>query len=138
MSRLLRLFCVCLGVTIVAALQAHGAINTGHRIEHSLDFPGVAYADAAAVDHDHHEPDHQATDSEPPEYGAIADTGGDERPFHHHHHGGDIQLALLAPAALLPVNPVLSANPGPAHDALPPSLSDDGPSRPPKHLRLIA
>ncbi len=129
-------------MTIVVALQAHGAINSGHRIEHSLDFPGVAYADAAAVEHDHHhdhDHDNQTTDSEPPEYAATADTGGDERPIHHHHHsGGDIQLALLTPAAPIPVNPLLSANPGPAHDALPSGRSDDGPSHPPKQKRLIA
>jgi hypothetical protein len=131
-------------VTVVVALQAHGAVNAGHRIEHSLDFPGLAYIDTAAVDHDHHpgDHDHEAPDNAPPEpamSGDAADAAGDERPIHHHSHSsGDVQLALSTPSTLLPVNPLLTANPDPLPETLPSGLSDDGPSHPPKQPRLIA
>ena len=43
MPQLLRLLCICLGVTIMVAVQMHGVINNQHRVQHSVQFPGVSY-----------------------------------------------------------------------------------------------
>lgn len=145
MPQSLRLLCVCLGVTIMVALQAHGVINTQHRIEHGLQFPGVSYAEAALIDHDH-EPDHgHGHDHHQPEPSPtddasafdVADAPGDGPIKHHHHSGGDIHVALATPAQ--PTESVIaaSANLGPTPGLTPPGLRGDGPSHPPKQQRLI-
>jgi hypothetical protein len=113
-------------------------MNAQHRVEHSLQFPGVSYADASAIDHDH---DHEHEQAEPAHESDglvidVADQDGEPGPINHHHHsGGDIQLALTAP--LHPLNARLSGSmlvqPLPA--ALPPGLALDGPTHPPRQLR---
>jgi hypothetical protein len=135
-------------VIVMIALQAHGVINTQHRIDHALQFPGVAYAETASVDHDHaedhdHGHDHESFDPEPlstdiAEAVDVADTGGDSPINHHHHSGGDIHVALAAPTH--PAQAVISAAArlGPMDSLTPPGLSGDGPSHPPKQQRLIA
>lgn len=140
MLRLFRLLHVCLAVIVVIALQAHGTVDSRHRVEHSLDFPGVAYADSAAVDHVHdrdHGHDHGASEQTSSGGATVGDTveaDGTEAPVrHHHHHGGaDVQLALTGSAAAVSPGPASSGTAGPALDALPPGLSGDGPSHPPK------
>ncbi|MGQ3042543.1 MAG: hypothetical protein ACT6R7_10000 [Brevundimonas aurantiaca] len=137
MSKLLRLLCVCLGVTIVVALQAHSAITAQHRVEHTLQFPGVSYADASAIDHDH-DHDHDQAEPAPVSDGPVidvADTDGDTPVNHHHHSGGDLQLALATPSHPIDGGLLNPANLGPAPDAMPAGLSRDGPSHPPKQLR---
>jgi hypothetical protein len=135
LSKLLRLLCVCLAVTVVVALQAHSAIMAQHRVEHTLQFPGVSYADASAIDHDH---DHDQVEPAPVSDGPVldvADTNGDTPVNHHHHSGGDIHLALATPSHPIDGGLLSSANLGPAPGALPAGLSRDGPSHPPKQLR---
>jgi hypothetical protein len=145
MPKLFRLFCVCLGVTIVVALQAHGAINSQHRIEHGVQFPGVSYADMAEIEHGHdhdQDRDHAPAESSPLDDGPVldvADTVGGDGPIKHHHHsGGDVHVALIT--AQYPVQAGLmdSASLGQKPDLVPPGFSRDGPSHPPKQLRLIA
>ncbi len=147
MPQLLRLFCVCLGVTIVVALQAHGVINTQHRIEHGLQFPGVSYAEAAMIDHDHerdqghgHEHEHEQPEPSPTDDASafeIAETPADGPIKHHHHGGGDVQVALATPAHPIESVIMASADLGPTPDLAPPGLRGDGPSHPPKQQRLI-
>ncbi|GAA0624948.1 hypothetical protein GCM10009422_21820 [Brevundimonas kwangchunensis] len=142
MPQSLRLLCVCLGVTIMVALQAHGVINTQHRIEHGLQFPGVSYAEAASIDHDHdHDHEHDQTDPSPttdaPAFD-VADTPGGDAPINHHHHsGGDVHVALATPVH--PTETVIStsAHLGPTPGLTPPGVRGDGPSHPPKQQRLI-
>jgi hypothetical protein len=141
LSRLLRRLHVCLAVIVVIALQTHGAMVSQHRVEHSLDFPGAAYAHTAAADHVHDD-DHGASEQASSGDAISGDTveaDGNEAPVRHHHHGGgDIQLALVGSAGTLPPGPASSANKGPLREALPPGVSDDGPSHPPKQHSLIA
>lgn len=138
MSRLLRLFCVCLGVTVVVALQAHGAISTKHRIEHGLQYPGVSYAETASFDHGH-DHDHDQVEPAPVSDGFAVDADNGDAPVTHHHHGGgDVHLALAAPMHPLEAGHPGSLTLGPVPDSVPPGYSRDGPSHPPKQLRLIA
>jgi hypothetical protein len=142
----LRLLCVCLGVTIMVALQAHGVINTQHRIEHSVQFPGVSYAEAAMIDHDHepdhgHEHDHDQPEPSPTDAAAafdVAESPGDGPIKHHHHSGGDIHVGLAMPAD--PTESIItsSVDLAPAPGLTPPGVRGDGPSHPPKQQRLIA
>lgn len=130
-------------MTVVVALQAHGAVSTKHRIEHGLQYPGVAYADTVAVDHDHdHDHDHDQLEPAPISDGFVldvADTDNGDAPVNHHHHsGGDIQLALATPAHPVEAGHPGSMSLGPVPDSVPPGYSRDGPSHPPKQLRLIA
>jgi hypothetical protein len=146
LPQLLRHFCVCLAVTIVVALQAHGVINTQHRIEHGLQFPAVSYAEAAMIDHDHepdhgHEHDHEQSEPSPTDDAAafdVADGPGDGPVKHHHHSGGDIHVALATPAHPTESVTTASADLGPAPSLAPPGFRGDGPSHPPKQQRLIA
>lgn len=144
---LVRHLCVCLCVTIVVALQAYGVINVQHRIEHGLQSPGVSYAEASAVDHDHgydHGHDHEAPllavaeidDSSSAEM--VNNPAGDGPINHHHHNGGDGHLALALSPALAHVLPTVSTNQGPGPDLPPPDRPGDAPSHPPKQQRLIA
>ena len=126
-------------MTVVVALQAHGAISTKHRIEHGLQYPGVAYAETASVDHDH---DHDQVEPAPASDGFALDVvdadSGDAPVTHHHHSGGDVQLALTAPMHPIEAGQPGSMTLGPVPDVVPPGYSRDGPSHPPKQLRLIA
>ena len=146
MPQLLRLLCVCLGVTIVVALQAHGVIDTQHRIEHGLQFPGLSYAESATIDHDHerdhgHEHKHDQPEPSPTDDASVfevADTPGGDSPIKHHHHGGgDVHVALAT--LVHPTEAVItaSANLEPAPSLTPPGHRGDGPSHPPKQQRLI-
>lgn len=147
MTRLLRQICASLAVTIVVALQAHGAINAQHRIEHSLQFPGVAYADTSMTAHAHgddHDHEHEADDHVDPvaidtdDAAAfdVAGNGDDGAPMRHHHHGGgDVHLALVSPTHPLGQGLLSTANLGPASGTVPPGASGDGPTHPPRQLR---
>jgi hypothetical protein len=136
LPRLFRLLCVCLGVTVMVAVQMHGVQNNQHSVQHSVQFPGVTYEAMAEVAHHH---DHVPA-SEAPDGGAVLDVADNgDAPFSHHHHsGGDIHLALTAPVHPVGSGLLASLDLGPAPDALPPGLTGDDPSHPPKHARLIA
>ena len=145
MPRLLRLLCVCLGVTVMVAVQMHGVVNSQHRIEHGLQFPGVSYEDAADLAHDHdqhhdhghgHEHGHETADDDLVSDQAMsidmADNSG-ETPFtHHHHNGGDIHVALAAPVHPAANRLFAPLDLGPALDALPPGALLDAPLQPPR------
>lgn len=138
LSRLFRQLCALVAVTIVVTLQAYGVSNAQHRIEHSLQFPGVDYAEMTAADHDHGH-DHEDVDHEDGTSTSDGDASFDTAPTgdappmtHHHHAGGDVHLALLTPQH--PITDVVAraATLGPLPDALRPGVDDDGPSHPPK------
>jgi hypothetical protein len=130
----------------MVAMQAHGVINSQHRVDHGLQFPGVSYAQAALVDHVHegghgheHEPD-QAEPS-PTQIASVIDVADtpDDGPINHHHHsGGDIHVALASPAHPTESVPAPLAHVQPLASLAPPGFRGDGPSRPPKQQRLIA
>lgn len=143
MSRLVRTICACLAVTLVVALQVVNTINAEHRIEHALQFPGVAYAEAAGMDHDHAEPsgdvDHDADehgyqDKASTDIPALAEGGDDDgaRPIHHHHSGGDIQMAMADAPKPSDVAFYHAAKLGPAPGSVPPGLVLDSPFQPPR------
>ncbi|WP_426035069.1 hypothetical protein [Brevundimonas sp. DC300-4] len=139
MPQSFRLLCVCLGVAILVALQAHGVIDTRHRLEHGLQFPGVSYAEAATIGHDH---EHDQTEPAPTDDASafdVADRPGGDSPINHHHHGGgDVHVALTTPAHQTEAVIMASARLGPASGLRPPGIRGDGPSHPPKQQRLIA
>lgn len=140
LPKLLRLLCVCLGVTIVVALQAHSAVSSQHRVEHTLQFPGVSYADASAIDHDHgHDHDHDQAEPAAVSEGLVVDVAdadaGDTPINHHHHSGGDIHLALATSSHPIDGGVVSSIRLGPAPGNVPSGVSRDGPSHPPRQLR---
>ncbi|HEY1072070.1 MAG TPA: hypothetical protein VGE49_04010 [Brevundimonas sp.] len=135
---MLRLLCVCLGVTVMVAVQMHGVVNSQHRIEHGLQFPGVTFEDASDLAHDHapeHGHSHDAADDAPSDATvdvAVADEGG-KTPFsHHHHNGGDIHVALAAPVHPTASGMITALDLGPAPDALPPGALLDAPHQPPR------
>ena len=139
MARLFRLLCVCLGVTVMVAVQMHGVVNSQHRIEHGLQFPGVAFEDAADLAHDHdhdHEHSHDAADDGPASDPGLSIDAADDSgktPFNHHHHnGGDIHVALSAPAHPSASGLFAALDLGPAPDAVPPGAVLDAPHQPPR------
>lgn len=150
LPQLLRLINACLGVAILVALQAHGVIDTRHRIDHSLQFPGVSYAEAAAIDHDHkrrhtlqsdHEHEHDQPQIAPSDNLSALDVadGPENGPIKHHHHGGvELPLALALPLAQVEdrtaKTETLALRPGLA----PSGLRGGGLFHPPKQQRLIA
>ncbi|MFN7128002.1 MAG: hypothetical protein ACK4OJ_02955 [Brevundimonas sp.] len=130
----------------MVALQAHGVIDTQHRIEHALQFPGVSYAEAATIDQDQeadHGDEHARDQPESPPTGEAATSDVPDKSIdgpikHHHHNAGEIHVALATPVH--PSEAVISAsgNLAPAAGLTPPGLRGDGPSHPPKQQRLIA
>lgn len=131
-------------MTLVVALQAYGAANAQHRVEHTLQYPGVSYVEMSAAPHAHaddhaqdHDHDHEAPAPDPaPNEGPVADlseTPDGDVPLPHHHHGaGDIHLALAAPAHPVAEAVKADARLGPTPGRLPPGVYRDGPSHPPK------
>jgi hypothetical protein len=122
MSRPVRQVLAVLLVTVMVALQGYGAAIGRHRVEHALDFPGVAYAAMALTDHDHDAP----TKSAEPEPGLEAPLenppiDGDEARHSHHYGGGDVPMALTE-AAAAPSAPW----PGASAHAPPPGLDPAG------------
>jgi hypothetical protein len=140
LPQLLRLLCICLGVTIMVAVQMHGVVNNQHRVQHSVQFPGVTYEAMAETAHDHDHHHDQAETGEDPDAGPVLDVvNNDDAPVSHHHHsGGDIHLALAAPVHPVGSGLMDALDLGPAPDALPPGLTGDDPTHPPRHARLIA
>ncbi|WP_258526263.1 hypothetical protein [Brevundimonas diminuta] len=137
LPRLFRLLCVCLGVTVMVAVQMHGVQNNQHRIEHGLQFPGVSYEDAADLAHDHdHSQSHDAVTSDDASTAVlavdVADDGGKSPLSHHHHNGGDIHVALATPVHPTGAGVVTTLDLGPAPDAVPPGAILDAPHQPPR------
>lgn len=139
MQRLLRLLCVCLGVTVMVAVQMHGVVNGQHRIEHGLQFPGVSYEEAADIAHDHDEDHGHSHDanvddapSDNPTAFDVADDGGKTPLGHHHHGGGDIHMALASPVHPAASGAMTTLDLGPAPDAVPPGAILDAPHQPPR------
>lgn len=142
MTRLFRQICVGLAVTIVVALQAHGVLASQHRAEHSVQFPGVAYADMSMIEHahgddHHHEPEGASPAVEVDDASTVdaADSPDGAPTTHHHHGGGDIHVALFAPPHPLDESEMSPVNLGPARGTLPPGAIADGPTHPPRQLR---
>jgi len=141
LPRLIRLLCIYLGVTIMVAVQMHGVLNNQHRVQHGTQFPGVSYEAMADVahDHDHHPDQVQAGETPGSDASLDAADNGQDAPYNHHHNGGgDIHLALTSPAHPAGSGLMAAVDLAPSPHALPPGLTGDGPSRPPRHARLIA
>ncbi|MFA4900110.1 MAG: hypothetical protein WC563_11340 [Brevundimonas sp.] len=134
MSHLARQFCVGLAVTLMVALQGFGAISAEHKIEHAVQFPGVAYVEIAADDHDH-DHDRQAVDAVPGDTAFdVADSDIDEQPVkpHHHHGGGDQHLVIGDELPSIDGSMIHVARLGPAPDSVPPGALVDAPHQPPR------
>lgn len=101
MSRLVRQICIGLAVTLMVTLQGFAVRDGQHRLEHALQFPGVAFSDSAA-DHKHHDDGHDHAHEAEAEIFAAADAAIDAvdqsempvLPHHHHGGGGDVHIAL--------------------------------------------
>ena len=134
LSHLARQFCVGLAVTLMVALQGFGAISAEHKIEHAVQFPGVAYVEIAADDHDH-DHDRQAVDAVPGDTAFdVADSDIDEQPVkpHHHHGGGDQHLVIGDELPSIVGSMIHVARLGPAPDSVPPGALVDAPHQPPR------
>lgn len=132
LSHLARQFCVGLAVTLMVALQAFGAISAEHRIEHAVQFPGVAYVEVAADDHDH---DRQIIDAVPGDIAFdVADSDIDEQPVkpHHHHGGGEQPLVISDDLPSIDGSMIQVVRLGPAPVSMPPGALVDAPHQPPR------
>ena len=124
MSHLARQFCVGLAVILMVAMQGFGAISAEHKIEHAVQFPGVAYVEIAVDDHDH---DRDVSFD-------AADDDVDEKPIkpHHHHGGADQHLIIGDDLPSIDGSMIHVARLGGAPDSVPPGALIDAPHQPPK------
>ena len=119
-------------MTLMVALQAFGAISAEHKIEHAVQFPGVAYVEIAADDHDH---DHQVVDASPGDTLVDANDGDfDGQPIksHHHHGGADQHLVIGDELPLIDASIAYVVRLGPTPESVPPGALIDAPQQPPK------
>jgi hypothetical protein len=135
-----RQFLIGLAVTLMVALQGYGMANAQHRVEHALEFPGVAYADQASSDH-HHDDDHghdhhdgAAEAAADIDQGDTQNDGPNGHPVgHHHHSGGDVHIALNGVTGAPSRSDFNIARLGPTPQTVPPGADIDGLLDPPRH-----